>query len=325
MPKEIIVIAETLQDKISDITFEMLGAGRKLADAAGVPLVACAAGAKVASLAASLGVANKVVIIEDPSLAAPTPDTIVSVLEGLVKQKPESLILLAGTNVSTGVGAILATRTGLSHINFLKDIKQAEGKIIATSQLFGGKILAEVEVPAKGAILSVVPGAFPLEAGKSTRTSGVENLKIAVIPSKLTFKRFIEPETGDVDITKQEVLICVGRGIENESNLELADELAKLLGGAVCGSRPAIDQGWLPLSRQVGKSGMMVKPKFYLALGISGAPEHVEGMKNSGLIISINKDPNAPIFEVSHYGVCADLLDVVPAVIDEIKAKKGGS
>lgn len=323
MPKEIIVVAEVLQDKISDVTYEMLGAGRKLADAAGIPLLACVAGTNGAALAGSLGVANKVVLIDDASLAAPTPDTIASALEGLIKQKPQALVLIAGTNVTTGVGAILAMRTGLSHINFLKDIKLRDGAIIATSQLFGGKILAEVEVPAKGAILSVVPGAFPLDAGKSTRPPEVENLKIPVTPSKLNFKRYIQPETGDIDITKQDVLICVGRGIENESNLELADELAKLLGGAVCGSRPAIDQGWLPLSRQVGKSGMMVKPKFYLALGISGAPEHVEGMKNSGLIISINKDPNAPIFEVSHYGVCADLLDVVPAVIDEIKAKKG--
>ena len=141
--------------------------------------------------------------------------------------------------------------------------------------------------------------------------------------SKVIFKRFIEPETGDVDITKQDVLVSVGRGIENESNLEPAEELAKLLGGAVCGSRPVIDQGWLPLSRQVGKSGMIVRPKLYLALGISGAPEHVEGMKDSELIIAINSDPKAPIFNIAHYGAVADIQELIPELKDAIEKKKG--
>jgi electron transfer flavoprotein alpha subunit len=324
MAKEIIVVAEILQGKISDITYEMLSVGRKLADGLQKSLLACVAGTDGSALAKNLGVADKVLLVEDQALAAPTSEAVASLLVGIIKQREPALVLIGGTNIGTGVGIILSLRTNLPHINFSKDIQLENGKIVVISQLFGGKILAEVEVPAGGAILSIVPGAFPIEAGKSTRTPEIEKLTVPAGESKIVFKQFIEPETGDVDITKQDVLISVGRGIENDSNLELADELAKLLGGAVCGSRPAIDQGWLPLSRQVGKSGMMVKPKLYLALGISGAPEHVEGMKNSGLIISINKDPNAPIFGISHYGVCADLLDVVPAFIDEVKARKGG-
>jgi len=323
MAKEIIVVVEILQGKISDITYEMLGVGRKLADGLQKPLLACVAGPDGPTLAKNLGVADKVLLVEDPALAAPTSEAIASLLVGIIKQREPALVLIGGTNIGTGVGIMVSLRTNLHHINFSNDIQLENGKIVVTSQLFGGKILAELEVPAEGAIVSVVPGALPLEAGKSTRTPEIEKLTDPAGESKIVYKQYIEPETGDVDITKQDVLISIGRGIENDSNLELADELAKLLGGAVCGSRPAIDQGWLPLSRQVGKSGMMVKPKLYLALGISGAPEHVEGMKNSGLIISINKDPNAPIFGISHYGVCADLLDVVPAFIDEIKAKKG--
>jgi electron transfer flavoprotein alpha subunit len=122
-----------------------------------------------------------------------------------------------------------------------------------------------------------------------------------------------------VDITQQEVLVAVGRGIQQQDNLELAEELAHALGGAVAASRPIIDQGWLPATRQIGKSGMTVKPKCMIALGVSGAPEHVEGMKDSGVIVAVNTDPNAPIFDVAHYGVVADLLDLTPAITEAIK------
>jgi electron transfer flavoprotein alpha subunit len=126
-----------------------------------------------------------------------------------------------------------------------------------------------------------------------------------------------------VDITRIPVLISIGRGIQNRDNLPQAEELAELLGGTVCGSRPVIDQGWLPRTRQVGKSGMTVKPKFYLALGISGAPEHVEGMRGSEMIVAINTDPRAPIFGVAHYGAVADLFEVLPALTEEVKKRQG--
>ena len=127
------------------------------------------------------------------------------------------------------------------------------------------------------------------------------------------FEEMILPDATDVDITQQDVLVGVGRGIQQEDNLEVAEQLAQALGGVLAASRPIVDQGWLPTTRQVGKSGMTVKPKCFFALGISGVPEHVEGMKDSGLIIAVNTDPNAPIFDVAHYGVVADLLDVAPA------------
>jgi len=198
-----------------------------------------------------------------------------------------------------------------------------------TSQLFGGKILSDVRLPDNRGVVSVYPGSFPPDAGKSDRKPSIEMLDLPLwesIPlgeeTKVIFKQYLEPEAGDIDITKQDILISIGRGIANADNIALVNELADALGGALCASRPVIDQGWLPLSRQVGKSGMTVKPKLYLSLGISGAPEHVEGMKDSGLIISVNTDPNAPIFGVSHYGICADLFDILPTLIEEIKAHK---
>jgi electron transfer flavoprotein alpha subunit len=134
---------------------------------------------------------------------------------------------------------------------------------------------------------------------------------------------FEEPEAGDVDITQQDVLVAVGRGISNEANLEVAEELADAFGGAVCGSRPVIDQGWLPLMRQVGKSGATVKPRLYVAAGISGAPEHVEGMRDAEMIIAVNPDADAPIFSVADYGIVDDAADVLEALAEAVRKRKG--
>ena len=134
--------------------------------------------------------------------------------------------------------------------------------------------------------------------------------------------RGIEPEVSDVDISKEQILIAIGRGIQNEDNVELAEELAELLGGVVCASRPVIDQGWLPISRLVGKSGKTVKPKLYLALGISGAPEHAESVTGSDIIIAVNTDPAAPIFNVAKYGIETDLFDLVPELTDKVREAK---
>jgi electron transfer flavoprotein alpha subunit len=150
----------------------------------------------------------------------------------------------------------------------------------------------------------------------------VETVALDVPAPTVKFCEFIEPEAGDVDITKQDILVSVGRGIQGEDNLELAEELAEVLGGAVCASRPVVDQGWLPMTRQVGKSGMIVKPRLYLALGISGAPEHVEGMQGAKTIIAVNTDEQSPIFNVAQYGVCADLFDIAPALVDAIKERQ---
>jgi electron transfer flavoprotein alpha subunit len=140
---------------------------------------------------------------------------------------------------------------------------------------------------------------------------------------RVTLSQYIEPEAGDVDISNEALLIAVGRGIQNQDNIELADNLAKALGGVVCGSRPVVDQGWLSTSRLVGKSGKYVKPKIYLAMGISGAPEHTEAITESDTIIAINTDPAAPIFNVAKYGVEGDIFELVEVLTEKVNAAKG--
>lgn len=322
MQEPILVLAEHLRGDVADITYEMLGIGRKLADELKVPICSVVFGKDTASVASQLGVADSVYVLDHPQLDMPSPDVVAALLKTLIEQKNISLVLIGGTNVSTGIGAKLSFRLNRPFVNFCRNIRVEDSSLILTSQLFGGKILSDVRLAQNRGVVSVYPGSFPSDLGKKDAKPSVEKLDLPIEETKVVFKQYIEPEAGDVDITKQDVLVSIGRGIANVDNIAIAEELANILGGAVCASRPVIDQGWLPLSRQVGKSGMTVKPKLYLSLGISGAPEHVEGMKDSGLIVSINTDPNAPIFGVSHYGVCADIFDVLPTLIEEMKAHK---
>jgi electron transfer flavoprotein alpha subunit len=324
MTNEILILAEHLKGVLGDVTLELIGLGRRIADEQKIPLSVALIGQGAKDLAASIPSANTVIVVQDGLPAAPTPDAITDVLAGLVEMRHPSLVLIGGTNLSVGVGAKVARRTNLPFINFCKELRvSGEGRTVV-SQIFGGKMNAEIALPSDHGIIGVCPGCFPADAAAGGPTPVVEEVSVPAKDRGITFTKFLEPDLGGTDITKESVLVGVGRGIENESNMELAEDLAKALGGAVCGSRPVIDQGWLPLNRQVGKSGMIVKPKVYFSLGISGAPEHVEGMKNSALVISINKDPAAPIFDVSHVGACADLLDILPPLIEKVKARKGG-
>jgi len=324
MQEPILVLAEHLRGEVADITYEMLGVGRKLADDLKAPLYSVVFGKDIVPVASHLGVADSVFVLDHPQLDMPSPDVVAALLKTLIEQKNGSLVLIGGTNVSTGIGPKLSFRLNLPFVNFCRNIWVKDGSVGLTSQLFGGKILSDVRLPGNRGVVSVYPGSFPPDAGKSDRKPSIEMLDLPVEETKIIFNKYIEPEAGDIDITKQDILVSVGRGIVNADNIAMVEELADVLGGAVCASRPVIDQGWLPLSRQVGKSGMTVKPKLYLSLGISGAPEHVEGMKDSGLIVAINTDPNAPIFSVSHFGVCADLFDVLPTLIEKMKTRKSG-
>jgi len=324
MSTGILVLVEHLKGVVADITFEMLGAARKLTEVSQGRVHAVLLGRDVSALAAQLGAADDVLLVEDAALEQPSAEVVLVVLQRLLEQQQAALVLLGGTNVSFGLGAQLSARAKRPFVNFCKSLRPDNGALICTCQLFGGKILSDVRLPDGRGIVSVYPGSFPAEAGRSDRTASVEKVALPVVESKVVFKRLIEPAGGDVDITKQDVLVSVGRGIQNADNIPLAEELATVLGGAVSASRPVVDQGWLPLTRQVGKSGMSVAPKLYLALGISGAPEHWEGMKNAQLIVSVNTDPKAPIFDFAHFGATVDCLDIIEPLKAAVEKKKAG-
>jgi electron transfer flavoprotein alpha subunit len=325
MSAGILVLVEHLKGTVADITFEMLGAARQLAAASHAPVHAVLVGRNVSGLAAQLGAADGVLLAEDPAADQPSADVILAVLKQSLEQTQAALVLLGCTNVSYGLGARLAARTRLPCVNFCKAVRMEEGAVVCTSQLFGGKILSDVRLLDGRGVLNIYPGAFPADAGRSDQAPPVKPVAVPAVESKVVFKQLYEPAAGDVDITKQDVLVSVGRGIQTADNIALAEELAQALGGAVSASRPIVDQGWLPMTRQVGKSGMNVKPKLYLALGISGAPEHWEGMKDASLIIAVNTDPKAPIFDFAHYGTtvdCLELIEPLKAAVEQTKAGK---
>jgi len=317
------VLAEQWRGHLSDVTFELLALGRQVADGLGVPLEAVLLGSGAENLAASLGAADRVLYVDAPSLAEPIGEEGSRVLAALAAERRPGAILVPITNVNWDLVGLLPARLGVTLANFCTDLKVAGGGLEAQCLVLGGKM--EVRAVPKGetVVLGVLPGVRSADQGRAERSPEVERVAAAPSPAgRVRLLGYEEPEAGDVDITQAEVLVSVGRGLQGEANLELAEELAEVLGGAVSGSRPAIDLGWLPVTRQVGRSGMQVKPRLYLALGISGAPEHIEGMKGSALIVAVNTDPGAPIFNVAHYGAAADLLEVVPALIDKLKEQK---
>jgi len=166
-----------------------------------------------------------------------------------------------------------------------------------------------------------VPGGYKPEAGRLPGPKEVVRKapSAALEGLRITLKQYIEPQAADVDIAKEPMLVAIGRGIQQADNIALAEALAQALGGVVCGSRPVVDQGWLPVPRLVGKSGVSVKPKCYVALGVSGAPEHVEGISGAELIIAVNTDPRAPIFNVAHFGTLLSMFDLLPALTEKIR------
>jgi electron transfer flavoprotein alpha subunit len=325
MTGSICVFAEQWRGRISDVTYEALALGREVANDLGVPLTAILTGSGARELAQTLGAADSVLYVDHPLLAETLPQPTAEALGQVLRdQRPRALIMPL-TNVSLGVGTVLSLRLSTACINFCKDVKVADGKLQAICVMYGGKIEATVEAIGEPVILGLWPGARKAEEGHSTRLPVVKDATVSLRDCPVRLKRYIEPEAGDVDLTKQDVLVAVGRGIQGKDNLGLAEELAKSLGGAVAGSRPVIDQGWLPVTRQVGKSGLSVKPKLYVALGISGAPEHVEGMKDSALIVAVNSDPQAPIFNVAHYGIVGDVLETIPLLTAAIEAKRAAA
>ncbi len=322
MPRRIAVLAEHKNGELSEVTYELLAAGRRIAQSEQDRLEAVLFGEGVEPLSAGLGAADTVLLLEHPGWTFPFTSESVAPLAAVIRERDVDLVLVAGTNVSMGLGTGLAAFLGAGFVNFCTGLRDEAGSVILTSRLFGGKIVTESRLRENRGVVSVYPGSFPVEEGRGEGCPPVERIRAAVEAPKIKFLTFIEPQAGDVDITKQDILVSVGRGIQSQDNIELAEELAQVLGTVVSSSRPVVDQGWLPLTRQVGKSGMIVKPRLYLALGISGAPEHQEGMKNAKTIVAVNTDPKAPIFDIANFGAVADLFEVVPALIDVLKRKK---
>lgn len=320
MSQDIFILIEHLRGQVADISYVMLAAARTLAQSTSGQVVAVLLGKDAQGLAGNLA-ADKVLYADHPALADFNSDAYKAALAGLVSEQAPRAVLFGQTTIGTDVAGGLSAKLALPLVSSC--ISFTDGKFVA--QTCGGKIMAEGELPSPTALVTMIPGGYKTEQGQSAQAPAIESFAPPALDGlRVALKGYIEPEAGDVDISKSPFLIAVGRGIQNKDNLDLPNELATAIDGTVCASRPVVDQGWLPTSRLVGKSGKRVKPKVYLALGISGAPEHVEGMNESDVIIAVNTDANAPIFNVAKYGTTLDLLDIVPQLTEKVKQAKGG-
>jgi len=316
----IAVVTEVLEGQLTEQTFEALAAARSVAHALpGGEVVAVLGGAANAGLAVQLGAADRVLHLADPALDRYSPDAYEAALRAAFAERAPRLIVVPNTTVGMDLAAGLAALLGLPLAAYCVGLAADGDAVIATCQIYGGKILAEVALAGPG-VVSIIPGSYPAADGRTEGTPQIETVTRAPAAPRLRLVDYSVAESGDVDITKQAILVSVGRGIGGPENLEVAEALASALGGVVSASRPVTDAGWLPKTRQVGKSGVTVKPKLYIALGISGAPEHLQGMKDSELIVAINSDPGAPIFNVAHYGIVGDVLEVAPALTEKLAA-----
>ena len=323
----IVVVAEHYNGELSDIALEMLACGRQLADATHKNLTCIVLTDKEESFKGLPLVAHRLLIVEDPILKTFNPEVHKAVLKHVLRDLSPRLVIMGNTCIGMDLAAPLSLDLGASVVSQCVLIQSEGEKLIFTSKVYGGKLLAKSEVWEGMVFGLLLPGSYSKEAGMR---NGVPTVDVIALPGPLPdlrvkFKEYIEPQAEDVDLTKIPILVAAGRGVQSKDNVEMLEELAQVLGGAVCATRPVVDQGWLPRTRQVGRSGMIVKPRLYLALGISGAPEHIEGMKDSELIVAVNTDRDAPIFDVAHYGTTVDLSDLVPALTKKLKAAKGGS
>jgi electron transfer flavoprotein alpha subunit len=326
---KILLITEQREGKWNGTSFETLAAAQQIAKETQSTISAVVVGKAVASLANELAgyQLDEVLLVEHDLLEKYTPDGFSIALKQIIESAKPDLVLLPHTYQVRDFAPKLAASLNKGMIGDCTGCRNESGKLIFVRQMFQGRTAADVVFTGDAPwIASFQAGAFraDLAAKHASGKAPVKPVSVDLKPEQIRTKplELFREAKQAVDLTQAPVLVSVGRGIKGPENLPMAEKLAKLLGGEVAGSRPVCDEGWLPMDRQVGSSGQTVAPKLYLALGISGAIQHVVGMKGARTIAAINKDQNAPIFEIADYGVVGDLFEIVPALIELLEQQK---
>ena len=318
-------MAEHRRGELRDITLEMLSKGREICRSLGAEVSVALLGKGIDGLAGALkGKAHRILVVQDDRLETFNSEPYEKVLIQLMTERKPFLTLIGHTAAGMDLAPALATQLKMPMATDCIGIKLDGGKGVITRQMYGGKVNAEVSFKKEGPYLVTVrAGAFPVSE-KAPLSSDVVS-----VPSPLTsdglarrFIQYVEAAVGEVDITQAEILIGIGRGIKEPENIPVVKELADAVGGVLACTRPVVDKKWLPKDRQVGTSGKTVKPKIYVALGISGSFHHTAGLKGAGTVIAVNKDPNAPIFNVAQFGIVADMFKILPVLKGKVKELK---
>ncbi len=322
---EIFVLVEHRQGKIRDITYEMLEAGEKLASQHGVSSTAVLLGHNVKGFAEELTTrTSKVLVIEDSRLEHFNSILYQRALSSLVTKYQPLLTLIGHTAFGMDLAPSLSVEMGFPLVTDCTGLSFEENRLKAVRSIYGGKVNANISArESKGYLATLRPGVY--SPGPPGGKKGGIVMESSPLQEKIDIKKFVEyieaPIAGE-DITQAEIIVSVGQGIGGPEPIPLIEEVAKTLGGVLACSRPVVDRNWLPKERQVGISGKTVKPKIYIAIGISGAFQHVTAMQGSDTIIAINKDPRAPIFGVADYGIVDDFQNVIPILKEKAKGMK---
>jgi len=322
----VLVITEQRGGTWNRMSWETIAAAQQLAAQMNTTASAAVAGKGIAGLAGELGAKKleKVYAVEHDLLAAYTADGYTAAFEQLIRKANPSLVLFPHTYQVRDFAPKLATRLGQVLISDAVGFRMESGAPVFVRQLFQGKLNADVQAGGpEPHFASIQAGAFRADQAEAG-TASVETFAPTLSPDIIRAKPLdpFRESARAVDLTAAEIIVSVGRGIKEKENIPIVEELAKALGAELAASRPICDSGWLPMERQVGSSGQTVSPKVYMAVGISGAIQHLVGMKGAKTIVAINKDSNAPIFEVADYGIVGDLFEVVPALVEEVKKAK---
>lgn len=318
----VMVVFEQRSGELNRVSYEALTAGQKISQAYGVPLFIVLAGAKLDVLAqqAASHAAEKIFLLEHDLLEMYTAEAYAAGLEQLIRSVRPKAVIFPHTYQVRDYAPKLAAHFSTLLISDVIDIKESNESLVFVRQLFQGKLHADVRPSGEIAFVSVQTGAFRA-AEPAGGSAPVERFAVQLDPKQIRSKpeRPFRETQRSVDLTAAERIVAVGRGIKERENLRLVEELAAALHAELAASRPICDNGWLPMERQIGSSGQTVAPKLYIAVGISGAIQHLVGMKGSKTVVAINKDESAPIFEAADYGIVGDLFEVVPALIKEIQ------
>jgi electron transfer flavoprotein alpha subunit len=323
---KILLITEQRDGRWNKVSWETLAAAQHIAQSVKGTLSGVVIGRGVEALAGELAgyELDEVLLVQHDLLGEYTPDGFTIALRQAIEGQKPDLILLPHTYQVRDFAPKLAASFGKGMIGDCVACREENGKLIFVRQMFQGRASADVVFTGEPPwTASFQAGAFrgDLAAKQASGKAPVKPVSVQLTATQIRTKplELFREAKQAVDLTQAPILVSVGRGIKAPENIPMAEKLAKLLGGEISASRPICDEGWLPMDRQIGSSGQTVVPKLYLALGISGAIQHVVGMKGSRTIVAINKDPHAPIFEIADYGVVGDLFEIVPALIEELE------
>lgn len=327
--KNLWVVVETEEGVAKNVGYELLSVGRTLADKLGEQLVALVMGKNVQAVAqASIAYgADQVLLVEGDEYETYNTDAATYATVTLIEKYHPSIVLYGATNNGRDLAPRVACKleTGLTADCTELDIDEETGLLVSTRPTFGGNLMATIMCPDHRPQMSTVrPGVFKKGTPDDSRTGEIVAEDVHIDPSEIRVQLVerIKEVAEAVNLEEAEIIVSGGRGLKDEKGFEMLKELADLLGGTVGASRAAVDAGWIPHAHQVGQTGKNVSPKLYIAVGISGAIQHLAGMSSADTVVAINKDPDAPIFGVADYAVVGDLFEVVPALIEAIRAKK---